>query len=84
MIGCGAAVGVVNGLVLVKGRVMNPFIVTLGTLSIVRGVALVVSDAQTVTGMPPASSGSAPASSGRCPVPALLVLALGARSPGGC
>ena len=32
---------------------MNPFIVTLGTLSIVRGVALVVSDAQVETGLPP-------------------------------
>ena len=40
----GLAVGLANGAVLVFGRVMNPFIVTLGTLGIVRGLALVVSD----------------------------------------
>src|SRR5207247_1440894 len=49
----GAAVGAVNATVLVKGRVMNPFIVTLGMLSIARGVALVVTDAETKTGLPP-------------------------------
>jgi ribose transport system permease protein len=54
MAGCGLAVGAINGLVLVVGRVMNPFIVTLGMLSIARGAALVISNAETRTGMPPA------------------------------
>src|SRR3712207_8284627 len=36
MLATGAAVGLVNGGILVGGRVLNPFIVTLGTLSIVR------------------------------------------------
>ncbi len=78
MIGAGLAVGVVNGLVLVKGRVMNAFIVTLGTLSIVRGIALVVSDAQTVTGMPPVVQDIGTGKLGPLPIPALIVLALAA------
>jgi len=72
----GALVGAVNGLVLVKGRVMNPFIVTLGTLSIVRGAALVVSDAQTVTGLPPLVLTLGTGLAGPIPVPALLVAVL--------
>jgi len=74
----GALVGAVNGLVLVKGRVMNPFIVTLGTLSIVRGAALVVSDAQTVSGLPPLVQTLGTDKVGPVPAPALLVAVLGA------
>jgi ribose transport system permease protein len=77
MVATGAAVGVLNGVVLVKGRVMNPFIVTLGMLSIVRGVALVVSDAQTETGLPALVSDTGTGTLASIPVPALLVLALG-------
>ena len=76
MVAAGAAVGVINGLVLVKGRVMNPFIVTLGTLSIVRGAALVISDAQTVSGLPPVVSTTGTGSLGPFPVPAVLVAVL--------
>lgn len=74
----GLAVGAVNGLVLVKGRIMNPFIVTLGTLSIVRGIALVVSDAETVTGLPEAVSTLGTGRLGPLPVPAVLVAVLAA------
>jgi fructose transport system permease protein len=52
MVGCGAAVGVVNGVVLVKGRVMNPFIVTLGTLSIFTAITLIYAKGQTVSLQP--------------------------------
>ena len=76
MVGCGIAVGVVNGAVLVGGRVMNPFIVTLGMLSIVRGIALVVSDAETVTGMPPVVQTLGTGRLGPLPVPAVLVAVL--------
>jgi ribose transport system permease protein len=76
MVACGAGAGVLNGVVLVKGRVMNPFIVTLGTLSIIRGVALVVSDAQTVTGMPAAVQTAGTDQIGPLPVPAVLVAVL--------
>jgi ribose transport system permease protein len=48
----GVAVGFVNGAVFVWGRVPHPFIVTLATLSAVRGIALWASDGTLVFGMP--------------------------------
>lgn len=53
ILGTGLAVGLVNGLVFVYGRVPHPFIVTLATLSIVRGIALWASDGTLISGMPP-------------------------------
>ncbi len=53
ILGTGVAVGAVNGLVYVFGRVPHPFIVTLATLSIVRGIALWASDGTLISGMPP-------------------------------
>ena len=76
MIACGAGVGLINGTILIAGRVMNPFIVTLGMLSIVRGAALVISDAQTVTGMPDAVQTMGTGLIGPLPVPFVLVTAL--------
>ena len=52
MLGTGAAVGAVNGLVLVYGRLPHPFIITLATLSIARGMALGISGGQPIRGMP--------------------------------
>lgn len=48
----GVAVGAVNGLVYVYGRLPHPFIITLATLSIARGLALWLSDGQPIQGMP--------------------------------
>ena len=48
----GIAVGFVNGAVYVWGRVPHPFIVTLATLSAVRGIALWASDGTLIFGMP--------------------------------
>ena len=76
MLGCGLGVGLLNGTVLIAGRVMNPFIVTLGMLSIVRGAALVISDAQTATGMPPVVQTMGTGLIGPLPVPAVLVAGL--------
>jgi ribose transport system permease protein len=76
MLGCGAGVGLLNGSILIFGRVMNPFIVTLGMLSIVRGAALVISDAQTSTGMPGAVLWLGTGSIGPLPAPAVLVAAI--------
>ena len=46
--------GVVNGIVYVFGRLPHPFIITLATLSICRGLALELSiDHTTMRGMPP-------------------------------
>jgi ribose transport system permease protein len=53
ILGTGLIVGTVNGVVFVYGRVPHPFIVTLATLSIVRGIALWASDGTLISGMPP-------------------------------
>jgi ribose transport system permease protein len=47
----GAAMGVVNGLGIIGFRV-SPFIVTLGTAGIYRALALILTDAQPIYGMP--------------------------------
>jgi len=76
MVACGAGVGLANAAVMLGGRIMNPFIVTLGMLSIVRGAALVLSDAETATGMPPAVQTMGTGLIGPVPVPTVLVAAL--------
>jgi ribose transport system permease protein len=52
MLATGAAVGTVNGVVFVFGRLPHPFIITLATLSVARGVALGLSGGQPIQGMP--------------------------------
>ena len=52
MLATGAAVGLANGTVFVYGRVPHPFIVTLASLSIVRGLALILSHGEPKYGMP--------------------------------
>ena len=52
MLGTGLAVGVVNGLLFVKGRLPHPFIATLATLSAASGLALYLSHSTTVQGAP--------------------------------
>lgn len=54
ILGTGLAVGAVNGLVYVYGRIPHPFIVTLATLSIAKGVALWAADGTLIPGVPPA------------------------------
>ncbi|WP_273430711.1 ABC transporter permease [Chitinibacter tainanensis] len=46
----GAGMGMVNGLVISKGKVA-PFIATLGTMTILRGLALVFSEGRPITGL---------------------------------
>jgi ribose transport system permease protein len=74
----GLVVGVLNGTILVKGRIFNAFIVTLGTLSIVRGVALLSADAQVNVGVPSIVAATGADKIGPVPAPAVLVLFLGA------
>lgn len=50
-LGAGAAVGLVNGLLITYGR-LPPFIATLATLSVARGLALVISDGRPISGYP--------------------------------
>lgn len=52
MLAAGAAVGFVNGAVYVWGRLPHPFIITLATLSIARGLALQFSGGQPKRGVP--------------------------------
>ena len=50
MLATGMAVGVVNGLLYVKGRLPHPFIATLATLSAASGLALYLAHSQTIQG----------------------------------
>ena len=52
MLATGALVGAANGLGYVFGKLPHPFIVTLATLSIARGLALGLSGGQPISGMP--------------------------------
>jgi len=48
----GAALGAVNGILIAFVRI-PPFVATLGMLGIAQGLALIVSDGQSITGIPP-------------------------------
>src|SRR5581483_8778209 len=52
ILGVGLAVGLANGIVFVVGRIPHPFIVTLASLSIVRGLALWAANGTLIAGMP--------------------------------
>jgi ribose transport system permease protein len=52
MIGTGLLVGFVNGFTYIWGRLPHPFIITLATLSIARGIALELSGGAAIPGMP--------------------------------
>lgn len=50
-LGLGAAIGVTNGLIIARVGI-NPFVTTLGTMSIVRGLLLVVTGGKNISGLP--------------------------------
>lgn len=74
--GVGAAAGFLNGAMIVGLRV-HPFIITLGTMAIYRGVVFVLSGGQTVSGFPESvQKGFFKLSIGGVqPVPALIMIA---------
>jgi ribose transport system permease protein len=74
MIAVGLVVGLVNGLIYVKGRVPHPFIVTLATLSIASGLALTISKGQAESGMPSVVNTLGNGYVGVVPVPAIVLL----------
>jgi ribose transport system permease protein len=79
MVLTGAAVGVVNGAVYVFGRLPHPFIITLATLSICKGLALELSiNHTTMRGMPDAIAVIGGASTFGIPNSFFVVLAVGA------
>jgi ribose transport system permease protein len=69
----GALVGAFNGTVFVYGRLPHPFIVTLATLSIARGLALWLSGGQPLQGMPQVVQDLGGGSIGWFPISAFLV-----------
>jgi ribose transport system permease protein len=73
MLATGTIVGALNGLVYVYGRLPHPFIVTLATLSIARGLALWLSGGQPLQGMPPIVQEIGGGSLGWFPLSAFLV-----------
>lgn len=52
-LGTGTVVGLINGVIYVKGRLPHPFIPTLAMLSAASGLALLLSHNQTIQGAPP-------------------------------
>ena len=73
MVATGALVGAVNGLVFVFGRLPHPFIITLATLSIAKGLALQLSDGRALPGMPDAITFIGHESVGWLPMSAFIV-----------
>jgi ribose transport system permease protein len=76
ILGTGLAVGLVNGLVYVRGRLPHPFVITLAMLSIARGLALWLSGGQPIQGMPGVVDLLGGTSIGWLPVSAFVVAAL--------
>jgi ribose transport system permease protein len=74
-IGVGAASGLANGLLVTSGR-LPPFIATLGTMSVARGAALMLTDGRPISGFPPSVRALALAAPLGIPAPVLLMLAI--------
>ena len=73
MLATGAAVGALNGIMLVKGRMPHAFIPTLATLNAARGLALMLSDGAPMPGMPGIVQTAGSGELGPIPVPIIIV-----------
>lgn len=71
----GALVGLVNGSLVVYGK-LPPFIVTLGTMTAVRGVSLTLTQGIPISGLPPAFTVIGSGRTLGIPNPVLIMLAL--------
>lgn len=69
----GALLGAING-VLVNVTQLHPFIITLGTMAIYRGLTLIISDARSVFGFAPSFSGVVAGRVFGVPVPVLIAV----------
>jgi ribose transport system permease protein len=78
MIATGAAVGAINGTVYVWGRLPHPFIITLATLSIAKGLALELAGGRAIPGMPAAIRLIGHDTLGGLPVSAFIVAGVAA------
>ncbi|OQB98021.1 MAG: D-allose transport system permease protein AlsC [Spirochaetes bacterium ADurb.Bin110] len=72
-VGVGLVLGLFNGF-LVNATGLHPFIITLGTQSIYRGLTLILSDARPVYGLPPAYMSSIGGWIWRIPVPVIIAI----------
>lgn len=73
----GAACGCINGLIVTLGRI-PPFIVTLGTLGVARGLALVLTNGAPVYGLDPAFVYLGQGRPAGIPTPVIIFLGVGA------
>lgn len=73
----GMAVGLLNGVMLVKGRMPHAFIPTLATMNVARGLALKLADGAPMPGMPKVVQDAGSGEVGPIPVPVLIVAAFG-------
>ena len=71
----GVFLGFINGF-LVNKTGLHPFIITLGTLSIFRGIALILSDSRSIFGFPISFSHSVAGWFGPIPIPIIIALVL--------
>lgn len=71
----GALLGLVNGLLLTKCKLPHPFISTLGTQNIYKGIGLVITGATPIAGMPLAIKWAGSSFVGKLPISFLLMLA---------
>ncbi len=76
MLAVPAAIGFVNGFAFIVGKLPHPFIITFGTLSIVRGLADIVANGAAIPGTPAVITTIGTAQVGIVPVSAIVVVAL--------
>lgn len=76
MVLVGGLAGAVNGTLFVKGKLPHPFLPTHAMLMVARGVALLVSDGQPITGMPEAVTTIGSGRIGHVPWAVVLVAVL--------
>jgi len=74
-VAAGALAGLANGLLVTTGR-LPPFIATLGTMSVARGAALMLTDGRPISGFPASVRAIAHAAPLGIPAPVLLMLAV--------
>lgn len=78
LIACGILVslliGLINGLLYTKLRLPHPFVSTMGMMQILRGIALIITNASAVYGMPKGTMWLGSATIGGFPVSFILVL----------
>lgn len=74
-LGVGGVLGAFNGLIITRGGV-PPFVATLATMTMARGLTLVYTDGRPITGLPPALRALGAGYVGDIPVPVLVMIAV--------